>query len=148
MSESWTALVFIPEEGGHWSSSVENALYSSPGSLRASRGGCLQGLDSVVGMLSMGHSVSQLRLSVCVGFYSMVGSLLVAGKMASEGPKPTSPWLMYRGRHANPVPQTQTRISWEGFDWLYWVTRLDRHGMPGNDETIGPSKVTCPFLKK
>lgn len=46
--------------------------------------GCLRCLDSIVGMLSMGHSVSQLRLSVCVGFYSMLGSLLVAGKMASE----------------------------------------------------------------
>ena len=148
MSESWKALVIIPREGRHWSSSVENALYSSPGSLRASRGGCLQGLDSIIGMLCVCHSVSQLRLSVYVSFYSTVGSLLIAGKMASKGPKPTSPWLMYRGRHTYPVPQTQTRVSWEGFSWLYWVTRLDRHRMPGNDETVGPSKVTCPFLKK
>lgn len=147
MSESWKALVIIPREGRHWSSSVENALYSSPGKSK----GFQRGLSPAFGQ----HHRHAMRVPLClsaplvhVSFYSTVGSLLIAGKMASKGPKPTSPWLMYRGRHTYPVPQTQTRISWEGFSWLYWVTRLDRHRMPGNDETVGPSKVTCPFLKK
>ena len=54
--------------------------------------------------------------------YSLVGSLLVAGVMASGDHKPMSPWLMYKGRHAHPLAQNQTVISQKDFDWLYWVT--------------------------
>lgn len=60
--------------------------------------------------ISMPLHLSGLPVSLS-WFYLLLGSLLMAGKMASGDHKPKSPWLIYQERHTHHPAQNQTLIS-------------------------------------